>query len=443
LKIAYCQPNVKGILFFLVTDEARMGGWQSGVRYAGDSPKPSLQVLADSAAQARAGTLTSCPDQVVPTATLATSATGTVSGTLTLDATAADDVGVGKVDFLVNGAVVKTKALPPYSVTWTTGADGPATITARAQDAAGNYGTSPPVTVTVANPPETTIQSATSGTIASTAASFSFVSSEKGSTFECSLDGAAYAACTSPASYTTVADGNHTFSVRAIDAAGNVDATPASASWRVDTAAPETTIASGPNGTVNSTAATFGFSASEIATFQCRIDGGAFAPCSSPVSYSGLAGGNHTFDVVATDAVGNADATPASRTWAVYNDLFAAAYPLAGLSGRGSGSTATASKEVGEPKHAGDAGGRSVWFTWVAPATGTATFDTGGSAFDTLLAVYTGTAVGALRQIAANDNYGGPTSRVSFTAVSGTTYRIAVDGRRGAYGSYVLGWSLR
>src|SRR5439155_18248690 len=124
-----------------------MTGWQSGVRYAGDSAKPSLQVIADSAAEARAGTLTSCPDQVVPTATLATSATGTVSGALTLTATAADDVGVGKVDFLVNGAVVKTKALPPYTVTWTTSADGPAAITSRAQDAAGNYGMSDPVTV--------------------------------------------------------------------------------------------------------------------------------------------------------------------------------------------------------------------------------------------------------------------------------------------------------
>jgi hypothetical protein len=189
--------------------------------------------------------------------------------------------------------------------------------------------------------------------------------------------------------------------------------------------------------------AAFGFSASEAASFQCRLDGSGFAPCSSPASYSGLVGGTHTFDVIATDALGNADQTAASRTWTVYNDLFAAAQPIVALSGRVSGSTAGASREYGEPRHAGQDGGRSVWFTWVAPANGTAAFDTLGSSFDTLLAVYTGTAVSALHQVAANDNYGGTASRVSFYAVAGTTYRIAVDGKKGAYGAYVLGWSLR
>jgi large repetitive protein len=62
------------------------------------------------------------------------------------------------------------------------------------------------------------------------------------STFQCSRDGASFAACTSPKSYSSLSQGNHTFQVRAIDNAGNVDPTPASRSWFVDTVVPKGTI---------------------------------------------------------------------------------------------------------------------------------------------------------------------------------------------------------
>src|SRR5439155_968720 len=52
-------------------------------------------------------------------------------------------------------------------------------------------------------------------------------------------------------------------------------------------------------------------------TFQCALDGGGFAPCASPQTYSALASGNHTFQVRATDPAGNTDPTPASFTWTV------------------------------------------------------------------------------------------------------------------------------
>ena len=87
-------------------------------------------------------------------------------------------------------------------------------------------------------PPETTLDSAPAGTIASAAASMSFSANETGARFECSLDRAPFAACTSPASYSGLAVGAHVFEVRAIDAAGNVDSSPASASWIVATSAP-------------------------------------------------------------------------------------------------------------------------------------------------------------------------------------------------------------
>ena len=103
-----------------------------------------------------------------------------------------------------------------------------------------------------------------------------------------------------------------------------------------------------------------------------------------------------------------------------------------------------ASKEPGEPNHAGNAGGKSIWFEWSSPAAGLVSIDTHGSSFDTLLAVYTGTSISALTTIASNDNDGSAngTSGVSFSATAGTIYRIAVDGFNGASGNVVLNLSL-
>jgi hypothetical protein len=88
-------------------------------------------------------------------------------------------------------------------------------------------------------PPETIIDSGPSGTVGDASASFSFSSSEANSTFECSLDGAPFGSCESPKDYAGLVDGQHTFEVRAIDAAGNADATLARSIWTVDTATPE------------------------------------------------------------------------------------------------------------------------------------------------------------------------------------------------------------
>ncbi|MFM8337380.1 MAG: PPC domain-containing protein, partial [Opitutaceae bacterium] len=85
----------------------------------------------------------------------------------------------------------------------------------------------------------------------------------------------------------------------------------------------------------------------------------------------------------------------------------------------------------------------SVWWRWTAPTAGTVTIATDGSSFDTLLAVYTGTKVEALTLVAADDDSGeGPRSLVTFTAVAGTEYRLAVDGKGGATGLVALRLSL-
>ena len=110
-------------------------------------------------------------------------------------------------------------------------------------------------------------------------------------------------------------DGGHGFAVRATDAAGNVGA--ASRSWTVDATAPQTTLDSGPAARTTATSARFTFSASEPATFECRLGAGSFSPCASPKTYAGLARGLHSFAVRAIDPAGNADATPAASSWTV------------------------------------------------------------------------------------------------------------------------------
>jgi hypothetical protein len=120
------------------------------------------------------------------------------------------------------------------------------------------------------------------------------------------------------------------------------------------------------------------------------------------------------------------------------NDNFASAAELQGREASASGTNKDATKEAGEPNHAAKAGGASVWYRWTAPASGKATISTCDSDFDTLLAVYTGSAVNALTGVAANDDTCGLRSSVSFQAAAGDTYRIAIDGLNGAIGTYEL-----
>ncbi len=174
--------------------------------------------------------------------------------------------------------------------------------------------------------PETSIDSSPPALTNAASASFAFSGTDAGgsgiASFECRRDGAAFAPCTSPQAYAALADGAHSFEVRAIDAAGNADQTPATFTWTIDTAAPNTTIDSSPPALTNAGSANFAFSGTDaggsgVASFECRRDGASFTPCTSPQAYASLADGAHTFEVRAIDTAGNADQTPASFSWSI------------------------------------------------------------------------------------------------------------------------------
>ncbi|MGY8526642.1 DUF4214 domain-containing protein [Paracidovorax citrulli] len=111
------------------------------------------------------------------------------------------------------------------------------TFTASARDAAGNVSElSAPVKVTVdLMQPDTMIVTGPPLVTNSKNPVFTFASNEADVRYEVSLDGAAY---TSPVGLFNLADGSHTYRVRAVDAAGNVDSTPAMYGWTIDTQAP-------------------------------------------------------------------------------------------------------------------------------------------------------------------------------------------------------------
>ena len=137
--------------------------------------------------------------------------------------------------------------------------------------------------------------------------------------------------------------------------------------------------------------------------------------------------------------VGEAVLRLGCRPPAAVNDDFADATPIVGF-GLFLGDNTMATKEAGEPDHAGDPGGASIWWRWTSPSNGTVFADTMDCTFDTVLAVYTGTDVSNLTGVASNDDVVDTVeqSRVRFQAVLGTTYHIAVDGHFGAGGAVKL-----
>lgn len=152
-----------------------------------------------------------------------------------------------------------------------------------------------------------------------------------------------------------------------------------------------------------------------------------------------------SYRVIVSNAGGTVTSAAATLTLGTppANDQFANAPALTGNFGAGASTTAGATREAGEPFHAGNGGGASVWWTWTAPASGAVIVDTSGSAVDTAVAVYTGDSLATLTEVArgqqtliAFPNW--RRARATFTAVEGTTYRIAVDSVGGFAGDVAV-----
>lgn len=135
--------------------------------------------------------------------------------------------------------------------------------------------------------------------------------------FLCRLDGGRLFGCDAYETFRHLRDGEHTLEVAARDRAGNVG--PRSThTWRVDTQPPpKPRLTQKPASPSDSASATFAFTDAERGvSFECRLDGGAWAPCASPKTYAGLADGSHRFAVRAVDGVGNRSGA-AEHEWTV------------------------------------------------------------------------------------------------------------------------------
>jgi hypothetical protein len=205
-------------------------------------------------------------------------------------------------------------------------ADGSHTVVVEATNVAGTGSATVTFTVdTVA--PTTAIPSGPPGlTGAGVGVTFSFSGTDATAgvaSYECQVDGLGYSACTSPKIYTwaqmtgmfAVMDGSHTFQVRAIDRAGNVDASPASYTWSIDGTAPSTPAITSPsNGAFLNTTTVAISGTAEANSYLKLYDGATLVPGTPFVDPSGnwthsitaLTQGSHTITATVTDAAGNA-----------------------------------------------------------------------------------------------------------------------------------------
>lgn len=144
-------------------------------------------------------------------------------------------------------------------------------------------------------------------------------SSNKAAAFECKLDSGNFVSCSSPVNFSALADGPHTFTVKA---SFGPDSIEDSLSWTIDTAAPEITITNAPDNPTFQTGATFAFSVNETSTISCRLlPSSEWTPCSSPkifpVNTFGVSGTEqtYTFEIRAADSAGHSSTV--SHTWMV------------------------------------------------------------------------------------------------------------------------------
>ncbi len=175
------------------------------------------------------------------------------------------------------------------------------------------------------------------------------------------------------------------------------------------------------------------------------------APCAANCGRWATWWGRVTADGTPSGPVPAATPVPAAPP-APANNNFAGAQAIAGCTGSLTGANLSATKETGEPDHDGASpSGKSVWYNWQAPVSGTVNFNTKGSSFDTILAAYSGDSISTLGvALKSNDDVASDlSSSITFNVTAGTVYRIVVDGYNGGTtpatalsGYLVLNWNI-
>ncbi|HEY2717587.1 MAG TPA: hypothetical protein VGI73_15340 [Solirubrobacterales bacterium] len=264
-------------------------------------------------------------DTEAPTAAIEAqppSSSGSAAASFDFSGDDGDGSGVARFECSLDGGQFTT-CTSPRELTGL--AEGPHSFEVRSVDAAGNTSAPASYSWTVdTTQPTITLESTPSDPTSQAFATIEFSASDPGgsgiASTKCRFDGTVLTTCTSPDSISPLADGRHVFEVRATDNAGN--AKSETFEWTVDTTAPQTTIESQPANPSSSASPSFGFSGDDgdgsgVASFDCSLDGGEFAPCTSPQEYTGLGDGPHSFEVKAADAAGNTDASPAVYSWTI------------------------------------------------------------------------------------------------------------------------------
>ena len=226
----------------------------------------------------------------------------------------------------------------------------------------------------------------------------------------------------------------------------------------VITAPPTLTVSTPTNGaafpaptniTISASASDRDGSVSNLTFYTNGVLFGSTANTSLSMIWSNVGAGVHWVDVQATDNLG-------ITTWSnltVYvrppNDNFANRTPITSVPATVNGSNYAATKEPGEPNHADDPGGASVWWSWTSPFSGYMTISVSPTVGDwmnpgppccsggpeVLLGVYTGSSVSNLIPVASSES---ALPQVSFVATAGMSYQIALDGAGGASGASIL-----
>ncbi len=200
--------------------------------------------------------------------------------------------------------------------------EGSHSLTARSEDRAGNFSDEVSYQWVVDQTrPTIMLSSQPTNPTNSQEASFSFESRDSGSGVEqaqCRLDGGSFENCDDSYHYTELSEGEHMFSVRVRDHAGNTS-TVQTYSWSIDMTGPSIELTQKPEGIVKEQKAGFQFAGvnnEEVSSYKCQVDGGSVEVCTSPRSLTGLSDGEHRFSVIGLDALDN-QSEPVVYVWTI------------------------------------------------------------------------------------------------------------------------------